>query len=237
MTENAAVAPTLIHDLPLADRPRERLRDFGAANLRSDELIAILLRTGFTKRGVLEVAADLLKRFGGLPGLARASYEDLCAEPGLGPAKAAELQAAITLGIRASAITPDERPLLRNPEAVADLMLNEMSLFDQEVVRVLSLDTRLRLMKKSDVYRGSVHSTAVRHGELLRDAVKVNATAIILLHNHPSGDPTPSAADIAMTKGLHAAAKIMEIDLHDHMVVGGGRYVSMRSVGLGFAAD
>jgi DNA repair protein RadC len=235
MEVQASPRRNLIQDLPLSQRPRERLRDLGAKSLRDDELIAILLRTGFTKSSVMEVAANLLMRFGGLAGLARASYDDLCEAPGLGPAKAAELQAAMTLGIRAAAVAAETRRLLSNPELVAEMLLNEMTHFDHEVVRVLALDTRLRLLRQTDVYKGSVHSTAVRHGELLRDAVKINASAVIVVHNHPSGDPAPSAADVAMTKGLIEAGRLLDIDVHDHMVVGGGRYVSMRASGLGFS--
>jgi DNA repair protein RadC len=225
----------LIQDMPLSQRPRERLRDLGAVSLRDDELIAILLRTGFTKNSVMEVAAGLLNRFGGLSGLARASYEDLCASPGLGPAKAAELQAAMTLGIRAAAISPETRRLLKDPEMVAEMVVNEMTHFEQEVVRVLALDTRARLLRQTDVYKGSVHSTNIRCGELLRDAVKVNATSVVVVHNHPSGDPAPSAADIAMTKQLIEAGKLLDIEIYDHMVVAGGRYVSLRAAGLGFS--
>lgn len=234
MDELAPARINMIQDMPVSQRPRERLRDLGVSSLRDDELIAILLRTGFKNSSVMVVADRLIRDFGGLAGLARASFEDLCNAPGLGPAKAAELQAAMTLGIRAAATSPAERPLLKDPDSIGALVVDEMSLFDQEVVRVFSLDTRLRMIKKSDVYRGSVHSTAVRYGELLRDAIKVNATAIVLVHNHPSGDPAPSAADVTMTKGMAEAAKTMEIDFHDHIVVGGGRYVSMRTAGLGF---
>ncbi|MBI5289852.1 MAG: DNA repair protein RadC [Chloroflexi bacterium] len=236
MTE--ATAPlrtvTLIHDLPESERPRERLRDFGPAALSAAELIAIILRTGAKGKSAITIANDLLREFDGLGALARASYAQLCASHGLGPAKAAELLAAITLGVRAASEAPEARPLLRNPEDIANRLLHEMSLLDQENVRVLLLDTRLRLLSTSDVYRGSVHTTTVRYSELLRDAVRVNASAVVLVHNHPSGDPTPSAADIGMTQGLLQACKLLEIDLHDHIVIGGGRYVSLRSAGLGF---
>lgn len=226
--------PNILQDLPADERPRERLQNYGAASLRSDELIAILLRTGFGGRDVMRVSLDLLDRFGGVGGLARASFDDLVDVPGLGPAKAAELQAAIMLGIRATAASDERRRLLNEPDQVAAFLMKELSILDQEVVVVLSLDTRLYFRKRTDVYRGSVHSTTVRYGELLRDPVRVNATAIVLVHNHPSGDPAPSAADVALTKGLREACKTLEIDFHDHLVIGGGRYVSMRTAGLGF---
>jgi DNA repair protein RadC len=154
--------------------------------------------------------------------------------PGIGPAKAAELKAAIAIGIRAASVSLEAKRYVKNPEDVANLVLNEMTLLDQEHVRVIVLDVRLALLKVIEVYRGSVHSTHVRYGELFRDAIKLNAAAVVLVHNHPSGDPTPSAADIAMTKGMVEAGKLLDIDVNDHIVVGGGRYVSLRAAGLGF---
>jgi DNA repair protein RadC len=237
MADTLAPAPILIKDLPATERPRERLRDFGAEVLSSAELIAILLRTGMEGKSALAVAHELLSRFGGLGGLAQASHAELCNAPGLGPAKAAELRAAITLGVRAASVAPETKPLVRSPEDAANLVLGEMSLLDQEEVRVLILDRRLQLVSTSNVYRGSVHTVAVRFPDIFRDAVRCAASGIVVVHNHPSGDPTPSAADIAMTKGLVEAGKLLDIDVQDHMVVGGGRYVSMRTTGLGFPRE
>ena len=226
---------TLIHDLPAAERPRERLRDFGPAALSNAELVAILLRTGARGKSAVALAQELLIRFGSVAGLAQASHAELCATPGLGPAKASELLAAVTLGIRAASLSAESRPRLQNPEDIADLVLQEMSLLKQEAVRVYQLDTRLRLMGWTEVYRGSVHTTPVRHGELLRDAIRANASAVVLVHNHPSGDPTPSASDIMMTKGLVDAGALLDIELHDHVIIGGSRYISLRTAGLGFS--
>jgi len=232
--ERPAASLTLIRDLPRAERPRERLRDAGPAALSNAELIAILLRTGARGKSAVTLAQDLLSRFGSVAGLAQASHAELCTAPGLGPAKAAELLAAVTLGIRAASLSPDSRPRLQSPEDIADLVLHEMSLLKQEHVRVLQLDTRMRLLGSSEVYRGSVHTAVIRHGELLRDAVRANASAIVVVHNHPSGDPAPSASDISMTQGLVQAGKMLDIELHDHVIIGGGRYVSLRTAGLGF---
>jgi DNA repair protein RadC len=234
MTGNSIDGSVLIRELPAEERPRERLARYGADVLQTAELIAILLRTGTAGTDVMGVANGLLKRFDGLPGLARASLGELSDAPGIGPAKAAELQAAIALGVRAASVSQDARPFVKSPEDVADLVLSEMTLFEQERVRVLSLDVRLRLLGIAEPYRGSVHSTHVRYGELLRDPVRLNASAIVLVHNHPSSDPTPSAADISMTRGMLEACKLLDIDLNDHIVVGGGRYVSLRAAGLGF---
>jgi DNA repair protein RadC len=227
-------AYTLIRDLPATERPRERLRDYGSNSLSVAELLAILLRTGSAKESALSQAARLLKDFDGLPGLARTSFADLCAQPGLGEAKAAQLMAALELGVRCAESAHTERTPVRSPEDIASLVMRDMSRLEQEEVRVILLDTRNHVISKHEVYRGSVHTTNIRIGELLRDAVKANAAGIVAVHNHPSGDPTPSAADISMTKSLFDAAKLMDIDLLDHLVIGGGKFVSLKSMGVGF---
>lgn len=231
---NGHASYTLIRDLPQGDRPRERLRDFGADSLSEAELLAILLRTGNARESALAQASRLLARFGGLAGLARASFAELCAEHGLGEAKAAQIKAALELGIR-SGQERETRPVIKSAMDVERLCCAEMSLFDQEVVRVLVLDTRNHLMAAQDVYRGSVHTAQIRIAELLREPIRANASAIIVVHNHPSGDPTPSAADISMTKMLVEAGKLMDIDVLDHMVMAGGKSASMRDLRLGFA--
>lgn len=224
----------LIRDLPATDRPRERLRDFGAASLSEAELLAILLRTGNARESAIAQATRLLARFGGLTGLARASFAELCAEHGLGEAKAAQIGASLELGIRAAR---QQRPgtVIKTASDVEALLCTEMSLFDQEVVRVLVLDARNHLISMQDVYRGSVHTAHIRIAELLREPIRANASAIIVVHNHPSGDPAPSAADIAMTKMLVEAAKLMDIDVLDHMIMAGGKSASLRELRLGFA--
>jgi DNA repair protein RadC len=232
---NGIAAYTLIRDLPVTDRPRERLRDAGADQLSPAELLAILLRTGNARESALAQATRLLARFGGLSGLSRASFSELCAEHGLGPAKAAQIQAALRLGILA-ARSPESRPIIKSAEDVSDLMCDEMSLFDQEVVRVLVLDTRNHLLGTYDVYRGSVHSAHIRIAELLRDPIRANGSAMIVVHSHPSGDPSPSAADISMTKMLVEAGKLMDIDVLDHMIMAGGKHVSLRERKLGFTS-
>jgi DNA repair protein RadC len=240
MAEDATTPPAngrasyvLIRDLPETDRPRERLRDFGAESLSEAELLAILLRTGNARESAIAQATRLLARFRGLTGLARASIPELCAEHGVGEAKATQIGAALELGIRAARQQHD-RTVIKAASDVEDLLCTEMSLFDQEVVRVLVLDTRNHLLSQHDVYRGSVHSAHIRIAELLREPVRANASAIIVVHNHPSGDPSPSAADVSMTKMLFEAGKLMDIDVLDHMIMAGGRSASLRELGLGF---
>ncbi len=234
MAQDAATSYTLIRDLPENERPRERLRDFGAGSLTAAELIAILLRTGSAKESALAQATRLLKEFGGLQGLADASFAELCAQPGLGEAKAAQLKAALQIGMSLKEADLRDRKLVRTPEDIANLVALEMSQLDQEEMRVVLLDTRNRFVAMHEAYRGSVHTTQVRIAELLREALRANAPNIIAMHNHPSGDPSPSAADITMTKTLYEAAKLMDIDLLDHLVIGGGKHVSLKGMGLGF---
>ncbi|TAK64833.1 MAG: JAB domain-containing protein [Dehalococcoidia bacterium] len=224
---------TLIRDLPSTERPRERLRDAGANALSVTELIAILLRTGTARESALEQAGRLLRRFNGLAGLRQAPFLELCGERGIGEAKAAQIKAALELALRLGATT-DERPIVRSPDDIANLVVTEMSMLGEEHVRVMLLDARNHVLGIPTVYVGSVHTTNVRISELLSEAIRVKAAAIVALHNHPSGDPTPSPADAQMTKSLHEASKLMDIDLLDHIVIGGGRYVSMHQLKLGF---
>jgi len=224
-----------IRDLPSTDRPRERLRDAGPAALSNQELLAILLRTGSARESALALANRLLGRFRGLVGLARAGFAELCAERGLGEAKAAQVQAALELGKRLAAAQPEERAQIRSPEDVANLLVGEMGLLDQEHLRVVLLNTRNQVLGTQEVYRGSVHTAVVRIGELFREALRQNAPCIILVHNHPSGDPTPSAEDIAMTKQAIAAGELLDIDVLDHVILAHARFASMKSLKVAFA--
>jgi DNA repair protein RadC len=231
---NGHTPPTLIRDLPSADRPRERLRDYGAEALSTPELLAILLRTGAAKKSALQIAHDLVARYQ-IDGLRTVTFGDLCSQHGLGEAKAAQILAAIQLGVRIVDFSQrPERRIIKSPEDAAHILLNRMCMLDQEEVWVLQLDTRNHIIGETPLYRGSVHTTHVRMAEIFREAVRMNASAIVVAHNHPSGDPTPSAPDVAMTKSLADAGKLLDIDVLDHMVFGGGKYVSMRNLRLGF---
>lgn len=231
------VSYTLIRDLPAAERPRERLRDFGAGSLSNAELLAILLRTGSSKESALSQAGRLLRDFRGLPGLRHAPFSELRAVHGLGEAKAAQIHAALELGLRLVSVAPEERAAIASPEDAANLVMAEMSLLDKEELWVLQLDTRNHVLSTVKLYKGSAHTTLVRMAEVFREAVRITATAIIVVHNHPSGDPRPSAQDVSMTKMLCDSGKLLDIAIADHMVIGGGRYVSMRNMKLGFDSD
>jgi len=224
-----------ITDLASSERPRERLAQLGAKALSNAELVAILLGSGIKGQNVLQLAQELIAELGGLAGLHRASYDELRARKGIGPAKAAQMKAAAELGRRLAVATPEDRPTIQSPEDAAGLLLYEMGALEQEHLRVLLLDTRNRLMRTVEVYRGSLNASLVRVGEVLRDAVRSNAAAVIIAHNHPSGDPTPSPEDVALTRAVVEAGDLLDIEVLDHLVIGKGRFVSMKSRGLGFS--
>ncbi len=226
----------MIRDLPQGERPRERLKEYGAKYLSTTELIAILLRTGVQGENVLSMSSRLLARRDGLAGLGRSTFAELCAERGLSEAKACQILAALELGRRFVSLAPQERATINSPQDVANLLAAEMASFDQEHLRVLLLNTRNEVVGIQEIYVGNVNSAVVREAEVLRPAVRDNAPSIILVHNHPSGDPTPSAEDVLITRNLVAAGKLLGIELLDHVVIGSGnRFVSLNEKGLGFA--
>lgn len=227
--------PYRIKDLADSERPRERLASLGAQALSNAELVAILLRSGVSGANAVQLANQILTDVGGLPGLHRISYEDLRRFHGLGPAKAAQLKAAVEMGRRLAVATPDERPAIHSPDDAAGLLLYEMGALEQEHLRVLLLDTRNQLIRIEEVYKGSLNTSMIRVAELFRDAIRVNAAAVIIAHNHPSGDPTPSPEDVRVTKALVQAGELLDIEVLDHLIMGKGRFVSLKSQGLGFA--
>ncbi|HEY64129.1 MAG TPA: JAB domain-containing protein [Caldilineae bacterium] len=224
----------MIRDLPVSERPRERLKHYGAGALSTSELLAIILRVGVQGESVVQVANRLLAQYGGLAGLARASFADLCAERGVGEAKAAQLKAALELGRRLLVASPQDRPQVTSPADAANLVSLDMSVLEQEEMRVLLLDTRNRVLAIETVYKGSLNSAVVRIGELFRGAIRANSAAIILVHNHPSGDPSPSPEDIRLTRDAIQAGKLLGIEVLDHLIIGQGKYVSLKERGLGF---
>jgi len=202
-----------IMDLPSTDRPRERLATDGASVLNNNELLAILLRVGIEGENAVRMAERLLSEVGGLPGLHRASYSDLCRLKGIGPAKAAQLMAAIELGSRIARTMPDDKPTITSPADAANLLMYDMAALDQEYLYVILLDTRNRVLAKPiEVYHGSLNTSLIRVGEVFRDAVKVNAAGIIIAHNHPSGDPSPSPVIwTKMSRGRDATRWLVRI--------------------------
>jgi DNA repair protein RadC len=224
-----------ILDWDETERPRERLEKLGAGNLSNAELLGILLRTGVQGENAVQMGQRMLTTFGnGITGLHRASFMEVCSQHGIGTAKAAQIKAALELGNRLRLETPDDKPAVHSPADAATLVQYEMSALDQENLWVINLDTRNRLIYIEKLYKGSLNSSSVRVGELFRAAIQRNAASIVLVHNHPSGDPTPSPEDIALTRGAIQAGKLLDIDVLDHLVIGAGRYVSMKERNLGF---
>lgn len=226
-----------ITDLAANERPRERLAKMGAQVLTSAELLAILLRVGVEGENAIQLGQRLLQDFNGLAGLHSASYQEICAQHGIGPAKAAQIKAAIDLGRRLSAQSPEHRPTIHNPEDAADLVQYEMSALEQEELRVMLLNTRNHVLRVVTIYKGSLNSSHVRIGELFKPALRGNAAAIIVVHNHPSGDPTPSPDDIHITKAIIEAGHLLDIQVLDHIIIGQGRFISLKRRGLGFPED
>ena len=224
-----------IQDLAEDERPRERLARLGAQALSSAELLAILLRVGVPGESAVQVGQRLLQTFGGLSGLHRASFSELCRQHGVAEAKAAQIQAAIELGRRLSLEAPEERPTIHGPADAAALVMYEMSALEQEELRTILLDVRNRVLEILTVYRGSLTSSQVRVGELFKHPIRRNAAAIIVIHNHPSGDPTPSPDDVALTRAILQAGKLLDVDVLDHLVIGAGRFISLKERGLGFS--
>lgn len=222
-------------ELPADERPREKLQLRGPGALSNAELLAIILNTGSQGESVMALAQRILvDGGGGLRGLMRRDLDGLVGVRGLGPAKAVKLLATIELGKRIAALAPEERQQVKTPEDLAVLFTPALTALDHEELRVALLDTKHRVERVTTVYQGSVNAAQVRVAEVFKEAVRANAPAIAIAHNHPSGDPTPSAADIALTAELAKAAQLLDIDLIDHIIIGDGRWLSLRRLGLGF---
>lgn len=224
-----------LKELPADERPRERLKLRGAKSLSDSDLIAILLNTGTVGLSVTDLAQRLIVEQGGLRGLMRLEVAELARVRGVGDAKAVRLKAALELGRRLAAQMPEARPQIASPDDIVTLVQIEMAALDQEELRVVLLDTKNRVLAMRTVYQGSVNSAQIRVAEVYRDAIRLNAVALVAVHNHPSGDPTPSSADVTVTAELARAGALLDIELLDHLIIGDGRWVSLRRLGLGFA--
>ncbi len=235
MTEPVSRPVYRITDLQESDRPRERLAALGAEALSSAELLAILLRVGVQGENAVQVGQRLLSKYKNLSGLHRAPFDELVSERGLGAAKAAQLKAAIELGRRLSRESPDERATINSPKDAADLVRYEMAALEQEHLRVILLDTRNHVLDLVEVYKGSLNSSQVRVGEVFKAAVRRSAASVIVVHNHPSGDPTPSPDDVAVTRAFVQAGKLLDVEVLDHLIIGQGQWVSLKERGLGFS--
>lgn len=223
-----------VREWPSSEQPREKLIQLGAEHLSEAELLAILLRVGVIGQDVVSLSQSVLLKFGGLVALSRAPLPALCEIKGISDAKAVTIKAALEFGRRLLLADAREQLQIRSPQDVASILQLEMGLLEQENLRVVLLDTKNHLQAIRVVYRGSVNSSQIRIAEVFRDAVRENAPAIIVAHNHPSGDPTPSPEDVRVTRELVAAGKLLDIDVLDHLVIGRNRYVSLKQKKLGF---
>lgn len=223
----------MIRDLPVDLRPRERMVYAGPSALNDAELLAIILRVGVGGENVIRMAERLLTKYGSVAGLAQASLDELAQEHGMGQAKATQIKAALELGKRLAA-SPAGRPQVRSPGDAANLLMMEMGLLEQEHLRTVLLDTKNYVMRVANVYMGSLNSASVRVGEIFREAIRSNCASIIVAHNHPSGDPTPSPEDVHVTEMLVEAGQLLDIEVLDHLVIGRNSFVSLKERKLGF---
>lgn len=217
--------------LPGEARPRERLRAAGPEALGTVELLAVLLGSGTRARGVVPIAEHLLSTFGSLPDLSQARFEEIDRVAGVGPAKAAALLAAFELGRRLQ-VPASTRQMIRTPQDAARLLVPLMRDLDREHFRTVLLTTRHEVLAVVPVAVGSLDSAPIHPREVFKEAVRRSAAAVIVAHNHPSGDPEPSGDDLAITERLRAAGRIVGIDVLDHVIIGHGTYVSLRERGL-----
>ena len=213
------------------DRPREKLGRHGAAALGDNELVAVVLGSGSGRAGALDVSNDLLRARGGLHGLARSTCDELAQVSGIGAARAARIVAALELGRRTLAHAPGARVLLRTPRDAAAFLLPNYGSRPTELFGVVLLDAKHRVLRTTVVAMGTLNATVVEPRDVFREAMLGSAAAIVVFHNHPSGDPRPSPEDEALTRRLTAAGALMGIEVVDHIVLGDVRYCSFKEMG------
>ena len=223
---------TRIRELPSDERPRERLIAYGADALSISELLAVLLRTGTEQNSALGLAEVLLHRFENIRGVAHATIEEMAEVHGIGPAKAAQIKAAIEFGRRLISASPEERTKIRSPRDVYNLLGPNLRDEKREHFVALLLDTKNGVMRSKTVSVGDLSSSIVHPREVFVEAIRHGSASLIVAHNHPSGDPAPSPEDIAVTRRLAEAGELLGIELLDHIVLGDDRWVSLKERGL-----
>lgn len=223
-----------IKQLPDEERPRERLLAYGAEAIASSELIAIILGSGMKGKSVLSLSREILGHFGSLSKVADATIAELCQIKGMGKAKAVQLKAAFSLGMKAARSLKPSKYHIDSPENAYQLVREELENEKREVFLVILLDTKGILIRHELVSIGSLSNTLVHPREVFYPAIRHKAASILLAHNHPSGDPTPSQQDLSITKKLISVGSLMGIRVNDHIIVGHGSYVSLRQQGVEF---
>ncbi|MEF2292702.1 MULTISPECIES: RadC family protein [Virgibacillus] len=223
--------PIMIKDVPKDDRPRERLLKVGPGQVSNAELLAIILGSGTKSESVLSLSNRLLMHFEGLKLLNDATIEELIAIKGIGRAKGVLVLAAIELGKRMNGFQSGDRYVIRSPEDGADYIMEDMRVLNQEHFVALFLNTKNQVIHRQTIFIGSLNASIVHPREVFREAVKRSAASIIVAHNHPSGDPTPSREDIHVTRRLVESGKMIGIELMDHLIIGNRKFVSLKEKG------
>jgi DNA repair protein RadC len=232
-SQNTNYFSLTIHDLPVSDRPRERLQRLGVEALSAQEILALILGRGIAGESVMVTAQRLLSQFGGLKGITEASLEELSSIRGIGLAKAAQIKAAIELANRVEGYSESTgKILIKTPEDVAGLVLGRLKDKKKEYFLAALLDTRNQLIKVAEISVGSLDSSVVHPREVFKEAISASAASVIFIHNHPSGDTEASEDDIKLTKRLAEAGEIMGIDVLDHIIIGGKNHNSLKRLGL-----
>lgn len=221
-----------IKDMPADQRPRERLIREGARVLSDPELLAVILRTGSSNKSAVELATEVVSLFSGLKNLVSAGVEELSTIKGMGPVKAAQLKAALEIGRRLASVSESERPTIRGPEDAAAVVMEEMRHLDREHFCALLLNTKHQVVARETISIGTLNTSVVHPRELFKTAIKRSASAVILVHNHPSGDPTPSREDRDITRRLQEAGSIIGIEVLDHIIIGDNKFVSFKDKGM-----
>lgn len=221
--------PFRVRDWPASARPRERLQRFGSEVLSDIELLAIIIARGTEGENVMDLSKRLLEQFGNLNAITNLSVEELSKFKGIGLAKATQIKAALELGRRADRqITATARPVIKTPDDVAGILKRRLGDKKKEYFTILALDSRHNLIRDIDISIGSLNASIVHPREVFKEAISASAASVILVHNHPSGDPTPSDDDIRLTKRLVEVGKLVDIEVLDHIIIGAGRVVSMK---------
>lgn len=223
---------SMMRDLPADERPRERLERYGPGALGTPELLAIILRVGNARVSALQLAQQLVSKYGGLRGVAAASVQELSEVSGIGLAKACQLKAAFELGKRLATSSDAPRPVISSPLDAVNLVMEEMRYYPEEHFKTIFLDTRHQVIGAEETSKGTLSASLVHPREVFKAAIKATAAAVLLAHNHPSGDPTPSKEDLALTARLVQTGELVGIPVLDHLIIGDGRYVSLKDKGF-----